>query len=175
VPNGNQLPQLPQMHHQQQQQHQQNHQNRQHQNNQNQQQQQAPQLSPQPGMNNQFNPAKALKVVNVVQVSPGGYQQNQSPQQDQMGRRHSYGFVINFDSKNQTNFSDINIQNFNSPMSPPFVQNADYQMTEGKNQFMGPPNRSRNTSLSPSDMNGQLQVVNQASLKEMKRVFSSFI
>lgn len=93
-------------------------------------------------MNNQFNPAKALKVVNVVQVSPGGYQQN-SPQQDQMGRRHSYG--------------DINPQNFNSPMSPPFVQNADYQMTEGKNQFMGPPNRSRNTSLSPSDMNGQLQ------------------
>jgi len=93
-------------------------------------------------MNNQFNPAKALKVVNVVQVSPGGYQQN-SPQQDQMGRRHSYG--------------DINPQNFNSPMSPPFVQNADYQMTEGKNQFMGPPNRSRNTSLSPSDMSGQLQ------------------
>lgn len=79
--------------HQQQQRQQQNHQ-QQHQNNQNQ-QQHAHQLSPQSGMNNQFNPAKALKVVNVVQVSPGGYQQN-SPQQDQMGRRHSYGFVIFF-------------------------------------------------------------------------------
>ena len=43
-------------------------------------------------------------------------------------------------------------------MSPPFAQNADYQMSDGKNQFMGPPNRSRNTSLSPSDLNGQLQV-----------------
>ena len=52
---------------------------------------QPPQLSPQPGMNNQFNQGKPLEVVNVVQVSPRGYQQR-SPQDVQMERRRSYGY-----------------------------------------------------------------------------------
>ena len=61
-------------------------------------------------LNHQFIPPKALKVVNS-KVSHGDYQQKQRQQQDQMGRRHSYGF-----------------ENLNSPLPLLFVKNIDYQM-----------------------------------------------
>lgn len=66
--------------------------------------------------------------------------------------------------KSNPNFRDVNtLQNYvpNSPMSPHFPQNADFQMAkdESKNQFIAPPNRSRNQSLPPADINGQIQVI----------------